>query len=59
VVLRLLALIIWSTTSRPAPVPLSIVASRSARFGPLRLGRFHERTLVIEDALGRQCRRHY
>ena len=28
-------------------------------FGPLRLGRFHERTLLIEDALGRQYRRHY
>jgi putative transposase len=28
-------------------------------FGPLRLGRFHERTLLIEDALGRQHRRHY
>ena len=28
-------------------------------FGPLRLGRFHERTLNIEDALGRQHRRHY
>jgi transposase InsO family protein len=28
-------------------------------FGPLRLGRFHERTLRIEDALGRQHRRHY
>jgi putative transposase len=26
-------------------------------FGPLRLGRFHERTLLIEDALGRQYRR--
>jgi hypothetical protein len=28
-------------------------------FGPLRLGRFHERTLVIEDVLGRHYRRHY
>jgi transposase InsO family protein len=28
-------------------------------FGPLRLGRFHERTLLIEDALGRQHRRPY
>lgn len=28
-------------------------------FGPLRLGRFHERTLRIEDALGRQYRRPY
>ncbi|CAN5889838.1 integrase core domain-containing protein [soil metagenome] len=28
-------------------------------FGPLRLGRFHERTFLIEDALGRQYRRHY
>ena len=28
-------------------------------FGPLRLGRFHERTLTIEDGLGRQYRRHY
>jgi putative transposase len=28
-------------------------------FGPLRLGRFHERTLQIEDALGRQYRRPY
>jgi hypothetical protein len=28
-------------------------------FGPLRLGRFHERTLCIEDALGRQYRRRY
>jgi len=28
-------------------------------FGPLRLGRFHERTLLIEDALGRHYRRHY
>ncbi len=28
-------------------------------FGPLRLGRFHERTLKIEDALGRQHRRPY
>jgi hypothetical protein len=28
-------------------------------FGPLRLGRFHERTLRIEDALGRQHRRRY
>ena len=28
-------------------------------FGPLRLGRFHERTLQIEDALGRQHRRRY
>ncbi len=26
-------------------------------FGPLRLGRFHERTLLLEDALGRQRRR--
>jgi hypothetical protein len=26
---------------------------------PLRLGRFHERTLVIEDALGRHNRRRY
>jgi transposase InsO family protein len=26
-------------------------------FGPLRLGRFHERTCLIEDALGRQQRR--
>jgi hypothetical protein len=25
-------------------------------FGPLRLGRFHERTLLIEDALGRSYR---
>jgi hypothetical protein len=25
-------------------------------FGPLRLGRFHERTLTIEDGLGRQYR---
>ena len=28
-------------------------------FGPLRLGRFHEDTLRIEDALGRQHRRPY
>jgi putative transposase len=28
-------------------------------FGPLRLGRFHERTLQIEDALGRHHRRSY
>jgi putative transposase len=28
-------------------------------FGPLRLGRFHERILTIEDVLGRQYRRHY
>jgi hypothetical protein len=28
-------------------------------FGPLRLGRFHERTHLIEDALGRQHRRPY
>jgi hypothetical protein len=28
-------------------------------FGPLRLGPFHERTLTIEDALGRQYRRRY
>jgi putative transposase len=28
-------------------------------FGPLRLGRFHERTLKIEDALGRHYRRRY
>ena len=28
-------------------------------FGPLRLGRFHEATLRIEDALGRQHRRPY
>jgi len=28
-------------------------------FGPLRLGRLHERTLCIEDALGRQYRRRY
>ena len=28
-------------------------------FGPLRLGRFHERTLLIEDALGRHYRRPY
>jgi hypothetical protein len=28
-------------------------------FGPLRLGRFHEPTLTIEDALGGQYRRHY
>ena len=28
-------------------------------FGPLRLGRFHERTLLIEDALGRHYRRRY
>jgi putative transposase len=28
-------------------------------FGPLRLGRFHERTRQIEDALGRQHRRPY
>jgi hypothetical protein len=28
-------------------------------FGPLRLGRFHERILLIEDALGRQYRRRY
>jgi hypothetical protein len=26
-------------------------------FGPLRLGRFHERTRLCEDALGRQYRR--
>jgi putative transposase len=26
-------------------------------FGPLRLGRFHERTLTVEDALGRRVRR--
>jgi hypothetical protein len=26
-------------------------------FGPLRLGRFHERTLTVEDALGRLARR--
>ena len=30
-----------------------------AYFGPLRLGRFHEATLRIEDALGRQHRRPY
>jgi transposase InsO family protein len=28
-------------------------------FGPLRLGRFHERTMLIEDAHGRQHRRPY
>jgi hypothetical protein len=28
-------------------------------FGPLRLGRFHEDTLRIEDALGRQHRSPY
>lgn len=28
-------------------------------FGPLRLGRFHERTMAIEDAHGRQHRRPY
>jgi hypothetical protein len=28
-------------------------------FGPLRLGRFHERPLLIDDALGRQYRRRY
>lgn len=28
-------------------------------FGPLRLARFHERTLCIQDALGRQYRRRY
>jgi hypothetical protein len=28
-------------------------------FGPLRLGRFHERTLTIEDVRGRQYRRPY
>jgi putative transposase len=28
-------------------------------FGPLRLGRFHERTSLIEDVLGRHYRRHY
>jgi putative transposase len=28
-------------------------------FGPLRLGRFHERTLTIEDVFGRQYRRRY
>jgi hypothetical protein len=28
-------------------------------FGPLRLGRLHERTLLIEDALGRHYRRPY
>jgi hypothetical protein len=28
-------------------------------FGPLRLGRFHERTSQIEDVLGRHYRRHY
>ena len=28
-------------------------------FGPIRLGRFHERTLLIEDALGRHYRRPY
>ena len=28
-------------------------------FGPLRLGRFHERTSLIEDLLGRHYRRHY
>jgi hypothetical protein len=28
-------------------------------FGPLRLGRFHERTALIEDVLGRHYRRHY
>jgi len=27
--------------------------------GPLRLGRFHERTSLIEDVLGRHYRRHY
>jgi len=27
--------------------------------GPLRLGRFHERTRHLEDALGRHHRRHY
>jgi putative transposase len=26
-------------------------------FGPLRLGRFHECTLTVEDALGRRARR--
>lgn len=30
-----------------------------AYFGPRRLGRFHERTRLIEDALGRQYRRRY
>lgn len=30
-----------------------------AYFGPLRLGRFHDRTLRLEDALGRQHRRPY
>jgi hypothetical protein len=28
-------------------------------FGPLCLGRFHERTLFVEDALGRHYRRPY
>ena len=28
-------------------------------FGPLRLGRLHERTLQVEDALGRSYRRPY
>lgn len=28
-------------------------------FGPLRLGRFHERTYLIEDALGRHRRRNH
>jgi hypothetical protein len=32
---------------------------RDIYFGPLRLGRFHERTLRIEDALGRHYRRRY
>jgi hypothetical protein len=32
--------------------------TRWVYFGPLRLGRFHERTLTIEDGLGRQYRTH-
>lgn len=28
-------------------------------FGPLRLGRFHERTRLLEDAFGRHYRRPY
>ena len=29
----------------------------SVYYGPIELGRFHERALVIEDALGRKARR--
>ena len=45
-------------------VPSSLSRDRRRRMGrllsrPLRLGRFHERTLLIEDALGRHYRRRY